>query len=108
MVGLEPAGEKPFLEFGVAEAGAAVVIDFIDFALGCFNAVVIAVVPLPPALASGGAFTEAVVRPGLQNFSNNVLAVLRRKDTGTLTSPPVVASICRPKKSSGIVSDKPQ
>ena len=63
----------------MAETGAAVIVDFIDLAPGCFNPVVVAVMPLPPALAAGGAIAEAVVRPGFQNFSNHVLAVVKAK-----------------------------
>jgi len=79
---LELAGEKPFLQFGVAETGAAVVVDFVDFAFVGFDSKVVAVVPLPPALAAGGAFTEAVVRPGLQNFRDNVLVFIETKRDG--------------------------
>jgi hypothetical protein len=61
----------------MAETNAAVIVDFVDLAPGYFNPVVVTVVPLPPALAAGGAITEAVVRPGFQNFSNHVLAVIK-------------------------------
>jgi hypothetical protein len=61
----------------MAETDAAVIVDFVDLAPGYFNPVIVAVMPLPPALAAGGAITEAVVRPGFQNFSNHVLAVIK-------------------------------
>jgi hypothetical protein len=63
----------------MAEAGAAVIVDFVDLTPGCFNPVIVAVMPLPPALAAGGAIAEAMVRPGFQNFSNLVLAVIKAK-----------------------------
>ncbi len=74
---LEAFGQEPFFEFGVVETGAAVVVDFIDSAIGGFNAVVVAMVPLPPAFAPGGTPAETIVGPGLKNFSNNIFAVVQ-------------------------------
>ena len=81
---LNSAGEVPFFKLGVVEAGAAVVVDFIDIAIDGFNAIVVAVVPLPPAFATGGAPAETVVGPGLQNFRNNILAVVQAERHGGL------------------------
>jgi len=63
----------------MAEVGAAVIVDFVGLAPACFNPVIVAVMPLPPALAAGGAIAEVMVRPGFQNFSNLVLAVIKAK-----------------------------
>ena len=81
---LEAAGEEPFFKFGVFEAGAAVVVDFIDIAICGLDAIVIAVVTLPPALATGGAPAESVVGPRLQNFRNNVFTVIQAERHGGL------------------------
>ncbi len=70
-------GEEPFFKLGVFKVNTAVVVDFIDFTFGGLNAVVVAVVPLPPAFAAGSATPESVVGPGFQDFCNNVFAVVQ-------------------------------
>jgi len=80
-------GEEPFFELGVFKVNAAVVVDFIYFAFGSPDAVIVTVVPLPPALASGGAFAEAVIGPGLQNFRNYVFPVVQLERHGGFNLP---------------------
>ena len=80
--GLEPSGEEPFLKLGVVKAGTAVVVYFVDFTIGGFHAVIVAVVPLLPALAAGRACPEAVVRPGFHYFHNSVVTVVKPKGHG--------------------------
>ena len=59
--------------------GTAVVVNFVDFSPGGFNAVVVAVAAVIPFFSFGRAFTVSVVRPGLKNLSDNILAVIKAK-----------------------------
>lgn len=61
----------------MAQTGAAVMVNFVDPAIGCPDSVIVAVTPLPPAFAALCVPAETVVRPRLQDFRNDVLAVVQ-------------------------------
>jgi len=79
---LKLLGYVPFFELGILFVHAAVVIDFVNFAFGGFNAVIVAVVPLPPAFAPRATPPKAIIRPELHDLGYNEFPSVKLKGHG--------------------------
>jgi len=71
----------------VGQLGAAVVVNLVNLAFGGFYAVVVAVMAVVPPLTLWGVVAVAMVRPGLQDFRNVLLAVVKFEGDGDFDIP---------------------